>query len=229
MQLSSCLGQTTMVRLVLCALLAACTTGSTPAIQSAGSDRDGDQIDDSVDRCVTEPEDFDEYQDEDGCPDLDNDSDRFLDADDLCPLVAENFNGYQDDDGCPDDVQPCLPPEGLLIEDRLRFDEASTNFENGEYARVVLDAIAAILIGTPSITSVEIRGRAGSSERPATALALKRAETIRAALQQRGVVTTLVLKGTSIPAEESPTDDAHIQFKILSSSQICDEVGDTNR
>ncbi|MCC6875684.1 MAG: hypothetical protein IT378_15360, partial [Sandaracinaceae bacterium] len=38
-------------------------------------DRDGDGMRDDVDQCPTEPEDFDGFADEDGCPDPDNDRD----------------------------------------------------------------------------------------------------------------------------------------------------------
>jgi outer membrane protein OmpA-like peptidoglycan-associated protein len=65
-------------------------------------DADGDGILDDVDDCPNESEDFDGFQDEDGCPDLDNDGDGVLDADDGCPLDAEDIDGFQDDDGCPD-------------------------------------------------------------------------------------------------------------------------------
>ncbi len=68
----------------------------------AERDRDGDGILDSADRCPTEPEDLDGFQDTDGCPDPDNDGDRVLDAADGCPLEPEDFDAYQDDDGCPD-------------------------------------------------------------------------------------------------------------------------------
>ncbi len=65
-------------------------------------DRDGDGIKDDVDQCDDEPEDFDGFQDEDGCPDPDNDGDGILDRDDDCPLVPEDFDGDQDEDGCPE-------------------------------------------------------------------------------------------------------------------------------
>jgi outer membrane protein OmpA-like peptidoglycan-associated protein len=45
---------------------------------------------------------MDEFEDGDGCPDLDNDRDGLLDIDDRCPNRPENFNSYQDEDGCPD-------------------------------------------------------------------------------------------------------------------------------
>jgi hypothetical protein len=58
-------------------------------------DRDGDGYRDDVDRCPDEPEDFDNFEDEDGCPEPDNDRDGILDVDDQCPLVPEDRNGEQ--------------------------------------------------------------------------------------------------------------------------------------
>ncbi|MGE0547695.1 MAG: OmpA family protein [Kofleriaceae bacterium] len=65
-------------------------------------DRDGDTITDELDRCPDDPEDFDQFEDGDGCPDLDNDGDKLLDVDDLCPNDPEDHDGFEDEDGCPD-------------------------------------------------------------------------------------------------------------------------------
>src|SRR5690554_6821456 len=65
-------------------------------------DADNDGVIRSLDRCPEGPEDFDGFEDEDGCPDPDNDQDGLLDADDLCPDLAEDKDGYEDEDGCPD-------------------------------------------------------------------------------------------------------------------------------
>ncbi len=66
------------------------------------ADTDGDGIPDFRDACHREPEDFDGYQDEDGCPDLDNDADGIPDDFDGTPLLGEDFDGFEDDDGVPD-------------------------------------------------------------------------------------------------------------------------------
>lgn len=95
------------------------------------TDRDGDGIVDVNDRCIDQPEDKDEFQDSDGCPEPDNDNDGLLDGADRCPNVAgpisnigcpiidtdgdgiwdekdkcpteaEDKDGFQDDDGCPE-------------------------------------------------------------------------------------------------------------------------------
>ena len=77
-------------------------------------DTDGDGIPDDVDKCPTEPEDKDGFQDDDGCPDPDNDGDGIPDALDKCPNDPEDKDGFQDDDGCPD-----LDNDGDGIPDNL--------------------------------------------------------------------------------------------------------------
>ncbi|MBA3395431.1 MAG: OmpA family protein [Deltaproteobacteria bacterium] len=65
-------------------------------------DPDRDGIVGDLDKCPTEPEDMDSFQDEDGCPDPDNDGDGIADANDKCPMEPEDKDGFQDEDGCPD-------------------------------------------------------------------------------------------------------------------------------
>ena len=80
-------------------------------------DRDGDGLKDDVDRCPNDPEDFDDFEDEDGCPELDNDQDRILDVDDRCPNEPEDRDGVEDEDGCPDDDRFDRDGDGILDED----------------------------------------------------------------------------------------------------------------
>ena len=77
-------------------------------------DRDGDGIKDDVDQCPDEPEDFDGFQDEDGCPDPDNDNDGILDVDDRCPNEPEDRDGDQDWDGCPENSDGDRDGDGIL-------------------------------------------------------------------------------------------------------------------
>ena len=65
-------------------------------------DRDGDGIKDDVDKCPDDPEDFDGFEDEDGCPEPDNDRDGIPDVDDKCPNIPEDKDGVEDEDGCPE-------------------------------------------------------------------------------------------------------------------------------
>lgn len=77
------------------------------------ADRDGDGIPDAMDQCPDEPEDFDGFQDDDGCPDPDNDGDGVPDDTDECPLTpgpAANRGCPildADGDGVNDDVDDC--------------------------------------------------------------------------------------------------------------------------
>ncbi|HUT78290.1 MAG TPA: OmpA family protein [Polyangia bacterium] len=65
-------------------------------------DRDGDGIPNDVDKCPDESEDFDGFEDEDGCIELDNDQDGVPDGYDSCPNEIEDKDGFQDEDGCPE-------------------------------------------------------------------------------------------------------------------------------
>lgn len=74
-------------------------------------DTDKDGIKNSVDKCPTDPEDKDGFEDEDGCPDLDHDGDGILEPIDQCPEEPEDKDGFQDEDGCPD---PDNDNDGLI-------------------------------------------------------------------------------------------------------------------
>ena len=80
-------------------------------LSSIDSDQDG--FPDAIDACPAEPETYNKYQDEDGCPDTvegavssyqfpDADGDGIDDRWDACLDQAENYNNYLDWDGCPD-------------------------------------------------------------------------------------------------------------------------------
>ncbi len=125
-------------------------TPEPPKPEPPKKDRDGDGIVDLEDLCPEQPEDADEFEDEDGCPDPDNDSDGIEDKDDACPDSPEDTDEFEDEDGCPDpdndrdnfldSVDACpnepetingnkdfdgCPDEGLvqMINDRIVLDE----------------------------------------------------------------------------------------------------------
>ncbi len=113
-------------------------------------DRDDDGYDDHNDACPELPEDFDSFEDEDGCPDRDNDGDGVLDAaaltrDELnrtyrwqnndrrsrpdgreedCRNEPEDYDGVADEDGCPDvdapEASPSASPTARVREQLLR-------------------------------------------------------------------------------------------------------------
>ncbi|MCU0684363.1 MAG: OmpA family protein, partial [Polyangiaceae bacterium] len=82
-------------------------------VAEGSGDSDGDGLSDARDRCPTEPEDFDRFEDQDGCPEDDNDRDNIADRRDRCPDRPETVNGYQDDDGCPDEL-PDTDRDGIV-------------------------------------------------------------------------------------------------------------------
>lgn len=79
------------------------------------SDDDSDGVRGDDDRCPTQAEDGDGFEDDDGCPDPDDDSDGYPDADDVCPRLAETRNGFDDEDGCPDEAPPPPGEERVVI------------------------------------------------------------------------------------------------------------------
>lgn len=73
-----------------------------PQTTPADADFDGDGIKGDDDKCIDEPEDFDGFEDTDGCPEADNDKDGIDDEEDQCRDVPEDKDGIQDEDGCPE-------------------------------------------------------------------------------------------------------------------------------
>ena len=76
-----------------------------PQTTPAEADYDGDGIKGDDDKCVDEAEDFDKFEDTDGCPETDNDKDGLEDAKDQCRDQAEDKDGVADEDGCPEGDQ----------------------------------------------------------------------------------------------------------------------------
>lgn len=93
------------------------------------TDRDDDTLLAIEDACPDQAEDFDDFEDGDGCPDEDNDQDGIPDTEDQCPLEPEDLDGIQDQDGCfeddadedqfPDDKDACP----LKAEDFDQFED----------------------------------------------------------------------------------------------------------
>ena len=87
-----------------------------PIVVPKVGDRDGDGLKDDVDKCPDDPEDKDNFEDEDGCPEPDNDKDGILDFKDKCPNEPEDKDNFEDEDGCPD---PDNDKDGILdLEDK---------------------------------------------------------------------------------------------------------------
>ena len=94
------------------------------------TDTDDDGLVDSIDECPEEPEDYDNLEDEDGCPEEDRDGDELSDRYDQCPTNPEDYDSFEDDDGCPEldndndglvDANDQCPNQA---EDRDQFEDA---------------------------------------------------------------------------------------------------------
>ncbi len=117
------------------------------------NDSDGDGLLDNVDQCPYKPEDKDQFEDTDGCPDPDNDKDGILDVNDKCINTPENKNGYQDEDGCPDVLPKRFILEGVNFEtNSAKLDAPSVE---------ILDEAAKILTDNPKLR-VRIEGHTDS-------------------------------------------------------------------
>lgn len=120
--------------------------GTTVDQKGCPLDSDVDGIPDVKDLCPTEAEDFDGFEDENGCPDYDNDVDGVPDSVDLCPNEAEDLNGIEDNDGCPDGNVGVNQNNFLLNADDIFSPNSSKiKIEGSKY----LDEIMAVLKKSP--------------------------------------------------------------------------------
>ncbi len=199
-------------------------------------DRDHDGIADADDQCPDQPEDFDGYQDTDGCPDFDNDGDGILDVNDQCPNQPEDFDGYEDQDGCPDldndgdgilDKDDKCPNEaetfngyedtdGCPDEAPIYFPMAHINFKfgtaeiSGADPIPVLDEVVRIMAEHPEIR-VEIQGHTDNigSDEYNMKLSQRRADAVKQYLVKKGVDASRLDTrgfGESQPIDTNDTD-----------------------
>ena len=148
-------------------------------------DTDGDGIPDSIDKCPTEPEDKDGFQDEDGCPDPDNDGDGIPDVKDKCPNEPETFNGYQDEDGCPDEIPAAVKKFTGVIQG-INFKTKSAEITRDSHK--VLDKAVQVLSDYPDVR-LEIGGHTDNVGKAEFNLELsqKRAESVKEYLVGKGI------------------------------------------
>ena len=135
-------------------------TAHAEVVAETTDDADGDKVTGDADQCPSRAEDHDDFEDGDGCPDIDNDGDRVLDDIDKCGLVPEAINGYQDDDGCPDTVPAELEAK-LGVIAGLTF--AAGKADLPAKADAMLQPYVALLAAEPSIKLLVI-GHAGADE-----------------------------------------------------------------
>ena len=145
------------------------------------ADRDGDGVANRDDRCPDEPEDRDDFEDTDGCRELDNDHDRILDAVDKCPNEAETYNAVDDDDGCPDKGLVVHAGTGILGEIQFAHGKAAITPD----MNAILDQLAARAIAEKR--GCYLTGSATDDERRPLRLIGARAAAVKKALLARGV------------------------------------------
>jgi outer membrane protein OmpA-like peptidoglycan-associated protein len=201
----------------------ATTTATMPAAE-ASADFDHDGVPDVADACPVSPEDRDDFEDEDGCPELDNDQDGIPDVKDKCPLVAETINGKGDDDGCPDVGVGVVSIQGgqVVIDGVVRFKTASANLERTSLP--LLQQVASTLKAAASL-SVEIQGHTDDVGNAAANIKLskRRAEAIRAVLIKAGVAPSRLVAtgfGPTRPRATNKTaagreQNRRVEFQIL--------------
>jgi outer membrane protein OmpA-like peptidoglycan-associated protein len=140
-----------------------------------------------VDLCPNDPEDFDGFEDEDGCPDPDNDHDRIPDKLDKCPNEPETYNGFEDEDGCPDKGLVIVQRGKLEIMDKIYFETDKDEILPRSFP--LLDQIAGTIKGHPEIKLIEVQGHAderGDDEHNLD-LTDRRAKSVVRALEDRDV------------------------------------------
>jgi outer membrane protein OmpA-like peptidoglycan-associated protein len=150
-------------------------------------DRDDDRLVDTLDECPDQPEDLDDWQDDDGCPDVDNDGDRIVDVDDLCAEDPEDFDGDEDGDGCPEDDVVAVTEVGIETFEDVFFEFDSAVIDERSYR--VLRAVARTILDNPSLRTIEVGGH--TDDRGSAAynrdLSQRRAEAVVAFLVEEGV------------------------------------------
>jgi outer membrane protein OmpA-like peptidoglycan-associated protein len=145
-------------------------------------DPDGDGIINEHDKCPDEAEDYDGFQDDDGCPEPDNDLDGIPDDRDECPDDAAPGSP----DGCP--RGHVIMREGKVhLFGKILFHTGSANIHRR--SEPLLDDIATMIKEHSEVARIRIEGHtdnvgdAALNER----LSQERAESVRRALLQRGV------------------------------------------
>ena len=176
---------------------------------------------DKDDVCPLQPEDRDNFEDTDGCPDPDNDQDNILDDADQCPNEPEDYDNDADDDGCPD--------HNIIVhDDRIELRQTiyfATNEDRIlERSYPLLNEVAMALIERSTIR-VSIEGHTDNqgSDRYNQDLSDRRAASVRRYLIAQGVEPQRLKSrgfGESRPIEDNRTEEGRaanrrVEFLII--------------
>jgi len=167
-------------------------------------DADGDGVVDMQDGAPFAAEDVDNYEDEDGIPDLDNDHDGIPDAIDVAPLEPETVNRWQDYDGAPDayPVLECVP-----------FESGSADLS--AEAEGYLRGLCLVLTQNPDL-KLRIKGHADDARAAQESLQLsrRRGEEVQQYLVANGVSSSQVVvtyHGANEPIGDNATPEGRAQ------------------
>ncbi len=184
------------------------------------------------DNCPEEAEDFDGFQDDDGCPDADNDRDGLCDpwveakgmlsnfahvckGVDLCPEQAEALNGYKDDDGCPDEVPQ--PPKKVFVLEGVNFESGKASITQDSYISLmkVVD-----IMETFAETTFEIVGHTdnvGNKDKNMQ-LSADRAASVKNFLVEKGIAESRIVTkglGDTKPVASNKTPEGRAQNRRI--------------
>lgn len=185
-----------------------------------------------IDNCPEEAEDFDGYQDDDGCPDADNDRDGICDpwveakamfatfahvckGVDLCPEQPETENGYKDEDGCPDEIPQ--PPKKVFVLEGVNFESGKATITPDSYISLmkVVDILEAFTESTFEI--IGHTDNQGGKEKNMK-LSADRAESVKNFLVEKGIAESRIVtsgKGDTQPVASNKTPEGRAQNRRI--------------
>lgn len=192
---------------------------------AADPDPDGDGFISETDLCPAKPEDWDGFEDDDGCPEADNDKDGIPDAEDSCVLEPEVINGVDDDDGCPDEGESSvsIASDQIVMKQKVFFVVGSDKLTPESHA--VLDEVAGFLKKAWTVRLVRIEGHTDNEGDPEMNVYLseRRARRVQQYLINKGVSSRrLQAKGfgpkhpvASNDTAEGRAENRRVAFAIL--------------
>ena len=183
-------------------------------------DRDHDGIFDQDDACTDQPEDFDNFQDHDGCPEVDNDRDGVTDAVDRCPAQTGDIAAA----GCPlahYDAAASL----IRLEAPLEFVPGSDEF-TAQSARV-LQAVQLLIATQTDIQRVRVESRIVALGSPSRNLDLckRRARQVARWIRGAGIASERLeavgcaIKQVSDRKTGAPTARETVELLVLDPAQ----------
>ncbi len=181
------------------------------AVADADPDPDGDALPNQLDRCPSDAEDVDGFEDGDGCPDPDNDHDGVLDAFDKCPTTPEVVNGVADDDGCPDEgASPvAIGTGGIDVAGSIAFETGKSTLLPASVR--LIEQVATVLIAHPEVGKLRVEGHTDNRGDPEKNVDLseRRARAVVRVLVERGVDSKRLLSkgfGAKVPIAKNTSE-----------------------